>query len=172
MVEELKESVNMSPPTLELVKCQLTDKEIRYHRWYMDSAMRAAEMSHCTRRKVGAIVVQEGNPISTGWNGMPEGFPNGCELEDGTTNPAVRHAERNALERFMSRTDATKGGSMYVTTSPCIDCSITIKTRAKLARVYFNEFYLTTTGIEYLLNNNVEVYQLRGEEMFQCKLSS
>lgn len=146
----------------------LTDKELKYHSWHMDSAERASLMSHCVRRIVGAVIVKDGHVISTGWNGQPEGFPNICELPDGSTDPLVRHAERNAVERFIGRTESVVGSTMYVTTGPCLDCAITIKTRAKLARVYFKEFYRTSDGIEYLINNGIEVFQFCGKEIYKC----
>lgn len=146
----------------------LTDKELKYHSWYMDSAIRASVMSHCVRRIVGAVVVKDGHVISTGWNGQPEGFTNICELPDGSTDPLVRHAERNALDRFIGRSESVIGSTMYVTTGPCLDCAITIKTRAKLTKVYFKEFYRTSAGIEYLINQGVEVYQFDGKEMYKC----
>lgn len=163
------EDVNNIP--ILLIPVPLTDKELMYHSWHMDNAIRASQMSHCVRRKVGATIVQDGHTISTGWNGMPEGFDNICEIDDGsTTNPLVRHAERNAMERFMSRSELSTGGTMYVTTCPCLDCAVTIKTRAKLARVYFGEFYRTFDGVKYLLSHNVDVFQFSGKEMYKCKL--
>lgn len=146
----------------------LTDKELRYHEWYMNSANLAAGMSHCVRRLVGCVVVKDGHVISTGWNGMPSKFPNVCELPDGSTNPLVRHAERNALERFIGRTESVDGSVMYVTTAPCLDCAILIHTRGKLSQIYFKEFYRTSDGVEYLLNAGVEVFQFCGKEMFKC----
>lgn len=146
----------------------LTEKELKYHNWHMDSAIRASLMSHCVRRLVGAVIVNDGHVISTGWNGQPEGFTNICELPDGSTDPLVRHAERNALERFIGRTESVIGSTMYVTTGPCLDCAITIKTRAKLAQVYFKEFYRTSTGIEYLIDNGIEVFQFCGKEIYKC----
>lgn len=148
----------------------LTDKEFRYHQWYMDNAIRASLMSHCVRRIVGAVVVKDGHIISSGWNGMPAGFTNTCELPGDVTNPLVRHAERNALERFMGRSEFTSGSTMYVTTAPCLDCAVTIKTRAKLTQVFFKEFYRTSDGVEYLLANNIEVFQFSGKEMYKCSM--
>ena len=167
--DPLSDDVNIIPNIIR-VPLPLTDKELLYHQWYMDNAIRAAQMSHCVRRLVGAVVVKDGHVISSGWNGMPEGFPNVCELPGNVTNPLVRHAERNALERFMGRTEDTVGCLMYVTTAPCLDCAVTIKNRAKLTQVFFKEFYRTADGVEYLLSNNVEVYQFSGKEMFKCKL--
>lgn len=148
----------------------LTPKELSYHQWYMDSAIRASYMSHCVRRIVGAVLLDEGNIISSGWNGMPEGFDNICEIDPDTTNPLVRHAERNTLERFMGRSESTEGCVMYVTSAPCLDCAVTIKTRAKLSRVVFKEFYRTSDGVEFLLRNNVEVLQFSGKELYKCSL--
>lgn len=163
------EDVNIFPNVIRTL-IPLTDKELRYHLWYMDSATRAAEMSHCVRRLVGAVVVKDGHIISSGWNGMPEGYTNVCELPGNVTNPLVRHAERNALERFMGRSELTTDSLMYVTTAPCLDCAVTIKTRAKLNRVYFKEFYRTSDGVEYLLANNIEVFQFSGKEMYKCSM--
>lgn len=164
-VEEVNNFPNVTRSSLPI-----TEKELKYHTWYMDSAVRASEMSHCVRRIVGAVIVKDGHVISSGWNGMPETFTNVCELPNGTTNPLVRHAERNALDRFIGRSESVEGCTMYVTSSPCLDCAVTIKTRAKLTRVYFKEFYRTSDGIEYLLANGVEVFQFCDKEMYKCKL--
>lgn len=151
--------------------CEVSQKEMAYARWYMDLAKRTAEMSHCVRNKVGALIEVDGNPTSFGWNGKPTGFDNICELPgQDVTDPITRHAERNTLERFMSRTDFTHHGTMYVTLSPCIDCSITIVTRAKLATVYFETMYRDTTGLAYLLHNKVKVYQLTENTIFELTL--
>lgn len=155
-------------PTIIRTPVNLSDKHMKYHTWYMDNARLAANMSHCVRRLVGAVIVRDGHVISTGWNGMPQNFTNVCELPGNITNPLVRHAERNALERFMSRPDATTGSDMYVTTAPCLDCAITIVTRAKLNQVIFQEFYRSSEGVEYLLDNNVIVFQFDGQQMYQC----
>lgn len=157
-------------PNIILTRLPLTDKELSYHEWYMDNAKRASVMSHCVRRIVGAVVVKDGHVISTGWNGMPSGFTNVCELGDGSTNPLVRHAERNALERFIGRTETAEGGDMYSTTAPCLDCAILIHTRGKLSQIYFNEFYRTSCGVEYLLNAGHEVFKFSGKEMFKCSI--
>lgn len=165
---------NTLPNTaLHLVKVEISDKEMRYLQWHMDNAERAAQMSHCVRLKVGAIVVKDGHTISSGWNGMPEGFNNVCEINPDLTNPLVRHAERNALERFMSRSESTDDADMFVTTAPCLDCAITINTRAKLKRVFFKDFYRSVDGVAYLVSHtSVEVFQFTGKELFLCTLTS
>lgn len=162
-VEELgKKQIELTPLT------DVTPKQLAYAHWYMDLAKRTANMSHCVRRKVGALIEVDGNPISFGWNGKPAGFDNTCELPGmDVTDPITRHAERNTLERFMSRSDFTHQATMYVTMSPCIDCSITIVTRAKLAAVYFEEMYRDTTGLAYLLLNGVKVYKLTNDTIFE-----
>ncbi len=167
--DEHGNDVNIFPQIIR-TPISLTPKELSYHQWYMDSAIRASIMSHCVRRVVGAVLLRDGNIISSGWNGMPEGFDNICELDPETTNPLVRHAERNALERFMGRSEGTEGCVMYVTSAPCLDCAVTIKTRAKLSRVVFKEFYRTSDGVEYLLKNDIEVLQFSGKEMYKCSL--
>lgn len=162
----------LSSYTIE--RTELTDvtpKQLAYANWYMDLALRTAEMSHCVRRKVGSLIEVDGSPISFGFNGKPPGFNNICELPgQNVTDPLTRHAERNTLDRFMTRSDFTHNATMYVTLSPCLDCSITIVTRAKLQTVYFKEMYRDVSGVAYLILNNVDVYQLIDSTIYKLSV--
>lgn len=115
-----------------------------------------AENSYCTRRKVGALIVKDKMIISDGYNGTPAGFENVCELEDGTTKPYVLHAEANAITKIARSGNSSEGATIYVTTSPCIECAKLI-IQSGIKRVVFSEKYRVEDGIELLKRANVEV---------------
>ena len=134
---------------------------------YMDVAGRFAKLSSAKRLQVGAIVVKDDRIISIGYNGMPSGWDNGCEniLEDGTTKtkPEVIHAEANAIAKLAKSTESGEGSMMFLTHAPCIDCAKQIYT-AGINKVYYNQSYRDTLGIDFLKKCNVRVEQCKDGE--------
>lgn len=114
-----------------------------------------AENSYCRRRKVGAIIVKNGMIISDGFNGTPSGFENVCEDEDGITKPYVLHAEANAITKVARSNNSSDGATLYVTASPCLECSKLI-IQSGIKRVVFNELYRLSDGIDLLKRAGVE----------------
>jgi len=117
------------------------------------------ELSHCKRKKVGAIIVKNNMIISDGYNGTPTGFDNQCEDENNYTKWYVLHAEANAITKVSASTQSSEGSTLYVTLSPCTDCSKLIH-QAKIKRVVYNEQYKDTSGLEFLEKAGVEVCQI------------
>ena len=136
---------------------------------FMEFAEAAARRSHAVRRKVGCVLVKDGEVLSTGLNGMPPKWPTEvCEdtvtTEDGlfeylVTKPECRHAEVAALEKMWNSHNTTKGADCFVTTSPCKNCSIKLLT-AGIKSVYYREQYTDTSGLDYLKDNGVVVEQI------------
>jgi dCMP deaminase len=122
---------------------------IELDRVYLDMALKWARLSRAKRMQVGCLVVRDNQIISDGYNGTPSGFNNNCEDEDGNTKPEVLHAESNALMKLACSTQSSVGSTLYVTLSPCFDCSKLI-IQAKISRVVFKEKYRFTKGIELL----------------------
>ena len=124
-----------------------------------------AENSYCTRRKVGALIVKDKMIISDGYNGTPSGFENVCELDDGTTKPYVLHAEANAITKIAKSGNNSDGATLYVTASPCLECSKLI-IQSGIRRVVYSENYRLTDGIDLLRRAGVEVVlvELEGAE--------
>ena len=119
-----------------------------------------AENSYCTRRKVGAIIVDGSMIISDGFNGTPSGFENVCEDEEtGLTKPYVLHAEANAITKVACSTNSSGGATLYVTTSPCLECSKLI-IQAGIKRVVYNEMYKVTDGLDILRRAGVVCEQI------------
>ena len=116
---------------------------------YLRMARIWSENSYCERRKVGALLVKEKMIISDGYNGTPSGFPNVCEGPDGSTLPYVLHAEANAITKVAKSNNSSEGSTLYVTASPCIECSKLI-IQAGIKRVVFAELYRSTEGIDLL----------------------
>ena len=133
-------------------------------RRYLRMAAIWAENSYCQRRKVGAIIVKDSMIISDGFNGTPSGFENVCEDEDGVTKPYVLHAEANAITKVARSNNSSDGATLYITASPCVECSKLI-IQAGIKRVVFNELYRITDGIDLLERAGVECVHIENLEM-------
>jgi dCMP deaminase len=142
-----------------------TEKELRYHRLYIDIAYRVAEMSFCTRRKVGAIAVtpHNGNIIGFGFNGTPAGECNDCEDESGNTLPSVIHAEENLIKK-VTEYRWKQDIDLYVTTRPCSSCAakLTKDRYSRIKRVFYREGYDRDAGAGLIIlkEYDIEVIQM------------
>ena len=141
----------------------MNGKQLDLDKRYLRMARIWAENSYCTRRKVGALIVKDKMIISDGYNGTPAGFENVCELDDGTTKPYVLHAEANAITKIAKSGNNSDGATLYVTTSPCMECSKLI-IQSGIRRVVYSESYRLTDGIDLLKRAGVEVALLELEE--------
>ena len=135
------------------------DKQKKYDVAYLRIAQEWGKLSYCKRRQVGAIIVKNNMIISDGFNGTPTGFDNECEDENNYTKWYVLHAEANAITKVSASTQSSEGSTLYVTLSPCTDCSKLIH-QAKIKRVVYNEQYKDTSGLEFLEKAGVEVCQI------------
>lgn len=135
------------------------NKQTRYDKAYLRMALEWADLSHCTRKKVGAIIVKDGMIISDGYNGTPAGFDNCCENESGETHWFVLHAEANAILKVAKSTNNCVGATLYLTLSPCKDCSKLVL-QAGIKRVVYMNAYKDTTGVDFLVDAGLEVVQI------------
>lgn len=135
------------------------EKQYKLDERYMRMAKIWAENSYCVRRQVGALIVKDKMIISDGYNGTPVGFENICENEDGFTKPYVLHAEANAITKIARSNNNSYGATLYVTTSPCIECAKLI-IQAGIVRVVYGEEYHMTDGIDLLKRAGIEVVYL------------
>ena len=133
----------------------MEDKQTKYDKAYLKMALEWGELSYCKRRKVGALIVKDKMIISDGYNGTPTGFENICEDDEGYTKWYVLHAEANAIAKFSSSTQSTKGATLYITLSPCRECSKLIF-QSGIKRVVYNKKYKDTSGLEFLEKAGVE----------------
>ena len=117
-----------------------------------------AENSYCKRRQVGALLVKDKMIISDGYNGTPAGFENVCE-EDDHTKPYVLHAEANAITKVARSNNSSEGATLYITTSPCMECSKLI-IQSGIKRVVFGEYYRMHDGVDLLCRSGIEVVHL------------
>ena len=124
-------------------------------RRYLRMALIWAENSYCERRQVGALLVRDGTIISDGFNGTPAGFENVCEDSAGVTKPYVLHAEANAITKIARSNNSSEGSTLYVTASPCPECSKLI-IQSGIRRVVFHELYRLSDGLELLERAGVE----------------
>ena len=123
---------------------------------YIRMALIWAENSYCKRRKVGALIFKEKMIISDGYNGTPAGFENVCEDDNDHTYPYVLHAEANAITKVARSNNSSDGATLYVTSSPCIECAKLI-IQSGIRRVVFSEYYRINEGIELLKKAGIEV---------------
>lgn len=137
----------------------IEEKQLRYDKAYLRMAHTWAELSHCSRKKVGAIIVKDGMIISDGYNGTPAGFDNCCETDEGDTHWYVLHAEANAILKVARSTQNAEGATLYLTLSPCRDCSKLVL-QAGIKRVVFINDYKDTTGVDFLKEAKLEVIQI------------
>ncbi len=134
-------------------------KNLIIDRRYLQMAKIWAENSYCKRRKVGALIVKDKMIISDGYNGTPSGFENKCEDENNQTFPYVLHAEANAITKVAKSTNNSEGATLYVTTSPCLECSKLI-IQSGIKRVIFCDLYHNQDGIELLKQAGIEVVHI------------
>jgi len=137
---------------------------------YMEITKVISKRSYCKRKKVGCIIVKDDMIISDGYNGTPTGFENICEDENNKTKPYVLHAEANALTKLAKSTQSSIGATLYVTMSPCYECSkLIIQTGIK--RVVFSEIYRISEGLNLLKKSGIEVVHLKEDKIKKNKNS-
>lgn len=139
-------------------------KQKKYDVAYMRMALEWAKLSHCNRRQVGALIVKDKMIISDGYNGTPSGFENHCEDEDGYTKWYVLHAEANAILKVASSTQSCKGATLYITMSPCKECSKLIH-QAGITRVVYQIEYKDNSGLDFLERAGVILTHLESVEV-------
>lgn len=131
----------------------------KFDRSYLKMAEVWAENSYCKRRKVGALIVKNNMIISDGYNGTPSGFENVCEDENGVTKPYVLHAEANAITKVAKSGNSSEDSTLYVTASPCLECSKLI-IQAGIKRVVYKDAYRLHDGPDLLKKAGIEVEQV------------
>lgn len=134
-------------------------KQARYDKAYMRIAEEWAKLSYCKRKQVGAIIVKDRMIISDGYNGTPTGFDNCCEDEFGDTKWYVLHAEANAIMKVASSTQSSQGATLYITMSPCKECSKLIH-QSGIKRVVYKETYKDDEGLLFLKKAGIQVEHL------------
>lgn len=127
-----------------------------FDRRYLEMARIWANNSYCKRRQVGALIVKDRMIISDGYNGTPEGFENVCEDENNKTKPYVLHAEANAITKVAKSNNSSDGATLYITTSPCLECAKLI-IQSGIRRVVFCDNYHSEDGIHLLKRAGIEV---------------
>lgn len=141
----------------------MNSKQRKYDIAYLRMALEWAKLSHCERKQVGALIVKDRMIISDGFNGTPSGFDNCCEDDEGLTKWEVLHAEANAILKVAASTQSASGATLYVTLSPCRQCSKLIH-QAGIKRVVYSRAYRDTSGLEFLEKAGVELLYLPTDE--------
>ena len=131
----------------------------KYDKLFLNVAQEFSEMSYAKRKKVGAVIVKDNSIISDGYNGTPAGYSNECENEEGLTHWYVLHAEANAILKMSTSTQSCKDSVLYITLSPCKECSKLI-IQSGIKRVIYREKYRDTSGLDFLGNFKIECVQI------------
>src|SRR5690554_3338131 len=139
---------------------EIEEKQNLLDQRYLKMALIWAQNSYCKRRQVGALLVKDKMIISDGYNGTPSGFENICEDENNLTKPYVLHAEANAITKVAKSGNSSDGATLYVTSSPCLECSKLI-IQAGIKRVVFTESYRLEDGINLLRRAGIEVIHIK-----------
>lgn len=134
-------------------------KQLRYDKAYLRIAEEWGKLSHCQRKKVGALIVKDRMIISDGYNGTPTGFENYCEDDLGYTKWYVLHAEANAILKVAASTQSCKGATLYITLSPCKECSKLIH-QAGIIRVVYYRGYKDDSGLDFLTKAGIEIVHI------------
>lgn len=132
------------------------EKQLRYDTAYLKMALEWAKLSHCERKQVGALIVKDRMIISDGYNGTPTGYDNCCENDEGKTRWYVLHAEANALTKIAKSNHNADGATLYITLSPCKECSKLIL-QAGIKRVVYLNAYKDDSGLKFLEQSGVEL---------------
>jgi dCMP deaminase len=135
------------------------DKQPQFDRRYLEMARIWGQNSYCKRRQVGALIVKGRMIISDGFNGTPAGFENICEDDDYHTKPYVLHAEANAITKVAKSNNSSENSTLYVTCSPCVECSKLI-IQSGIKRVVFSEKYTNEDGLRLLERAKIEIVHL------------
>jgi dCMP deaminase len=135
------------------------DKQEILDKRYLEMARIWSQNSYCKRKQVGALIVKDKMIISDGYNGTPSGFENNCEDEDNKTKPYVLHAEANAITKVAKSNNSSENATLYITTSPCLECSKLI-IQSGIRRVVFNDKYRNEDGLKLLERAGIEIIQL------------
>ena len=135
------------------------NKQLKFDKAYLKMALEWGKLSHCKRKQVGALIVKDRMIISDGFNGTPTGFDNCCEDENGTTKWEVLHAEANAILKVASSTQSAKNATLYITLSPCTQCSKLIH-QAGIKRVVYANAYKDYAGVKFLEKAGIEIINL------------
>ena len=141
----------------------MDNKQRKYDIAYLRMAKEWARLSYCQRRQVGALIVKDRMIISDGYNGTPSGFENICEDDEGYTKWYVLHAEANAILKIAGSTHSCREATLYLTMSPCKDCSKLIH-QAGIKRLVYIEGYKDDNGLDFLMRAGVEIVQI--EEIY------
>jgi dCMP deaminase len=135
-------------------------KQNKYDKAYLRLAKEWSKLSYCKRKQVGAIIVRDRMIISDGYNGTPSGFENCCEDESNLTHWYVLHAEANAILKVARSTQTCEGATLYITMSPCKECSKLIH-QSGIKRVVYLDGYKDDSGLEFLQKAGVKTEHIQ-----------
>ena len=142
----------------------MSEKKAKYDKAYLRIAKEWGQLSYCKRKQVGAIIVKDRMIISDGYNGTPSGFENCCEDEENLTQWFVLHAEANAILKLAGSAQSARDATLYLTLSPCKECSKLIL-QAGIKKLVYIDHYSDSDGIEFLKNHGIKILRIPDYEL-------
>ena len=137
----------------------------KFDKAYLNMCKTWSELSHCKRHKVGALIVKNNMIISDWYNGTPSKYyENKCEDSNNGTHWYVLHAEANAILKCAKNGISSKDATLYITMSPCKECSKLI-IQSGIKQVFYIEEYRNTEGLDFLEKNNIKVIKVNNNEL-------
>jgi dCMP deaminase len=125
---------------------------------YKEIVKTIANLSSANRAKVGAIIVKDNRIISIGYNGMPAGWTNECEI-DGHSKLEVLHAETNAIAKVARSQESSENSALFCTHAPCLDCAKLIY-QSGISEVYYITDYRDPAGVKFLDTAGIKIFQI------------
>ena len=132
------------------------NKRPTWDRYFLGIAIAVSARADCTRRKVGAVIVDTNHRIiGTGYNGAPAGGKSclagecprgqmskeqvvpGSSYDTGAGSCIALHAEQNAL--LYSNYTQRIGGTIYITCPPCDGCMRELSGSGLAKAVFYSE---------------------------------
>jgi len=147
-----------------LLQSKVDSKQEKYDIAYLKMAHEWGKLSHCKRKQVGSLIVKDNMIISDGYNGTPSGYTNSCEDDNGETHWYVLHAEANAILKVAKSTQSADGATLYITLSPCKECSKLI-IQSGIKRVVYRQQYKDTSGIDFLSEYGIAVHHVKNDDL-------
>ena len=178
-VRNLADSVIQNDGSLEQLHAQLLEvlrgsfffERPSWDQYFMNIATTVASRSNCMKRKVAAVVTIDRRIVSTGYNGTPRGTRNcnegGCPrcnsfAPGGTSLDECfcSHGEENAITQASYHGVTLRGGTLYTTFSPCLQCTKMIINAGLVEVVYDSHYPLGDSSLSLLREANVKVRRL------------
>lgn len=134
-------------------------KRLNWDEYFMSISFLISSRSPCNRLQVGSVIVKENRILSAGYNGFLPGAPHISRIRDNHEMGTV-HAEMNAIADCAKRGVDIKGGIVYITHFPCLNCFKAIVASGIKEIIYHQDYNNDSLVIEIAKENNIVLRKL------------